>query len=86
MKNFITKENLNHRLMQLFILLAHLFLLNWIIYTLYEGGILPFKTLMYHFIGISVYGALLIRFCAWFYKRKYLKELEKNGHEPKLEK
>jgi apolipoprotein N-acyltransferase len=72
--------------MQLFILLAHLFLLNWIIYTLYEGGILPFKTLMYHFIGISVYGALLIRFCAWFYKRKYLKELEKNGHEPKLEK
>lgn len=86
MKNFITKENLNHRLMQLSILLAHLFLLNWIIYTLYEGGILPFKTLMYHFIGISVYGALLIRFCAWFYKRKYLKELEKNGHEPKLEK
>jgi apolipoprotein N-acyltransferase len=86
MKNFINKENLNHRLMQLFILLAHLFLLNWIIYTLYEGGILPFKTLMYHFIGISVYGALLIRFCAWFYKRKYLKELEKNGHEPKLEK
>jgi apolipoprotein N-acyltransferase len=86
MKNFINKENLNHRLMQLFILLAHLFLLNWIIYTLYEGGILPFKTLMYHFIGISVYGGLLIRFCAWFYKRKYLKELEKNGHEPKLEK
>jgi apolipoprotein N-acyltransferase len=84
--SFVTKENLNHRLMQLFILVAHLVLLKWIIYTLYEGGVLPFKTLMYHFLGISVYGGVLIRFCAWFYKRQYLKELEKHGHEPKLEK
>jgi apolipoprotein N-acyltransferase len=86
MKNFITKENLNHRLMQLFILVAHLVLLRWIVYTLMEGGILPFTTLMYHFLGISLYGALLIRFCAWFYKRQYLKELERQGLEPKLEK
>lgn len=86
MKNFITKENLNHRLMQLFILVAHLVLLRWIVYTLMEGGVLPFKTLMYHFLGISLYGALLIRFCAWFYRRQYLKELERQGLEPKLEK
>lgn len=86
MKNFITKENLNHRLMQLFILVAHLVLLRWIVYTLMEGGILPFKTLMYHFLGISVYGGVLIRFCAWFYRRQYLKELERQGLEPKLEK
>lgn len=86
MKNFITKENLNHRLMQLVILVAHLALLRWIVYTLMEGGILPFTTLMYHFLGISIAGGLLIRFCAWFYKRQYLKELEKQGLEPKLEK
>jgi apolipoprotein N-acyltransferase len=86
MKNFITKENLNHRLMQLFILVAHLVMLRWIVYTLMEGGILPFKILMYHFLGISLYGGLLIRFCAWFYKRQYLKELERQGLEPKLEK
>lgn len=86
MKNFITKENFKHRLMQFVILVAHLLLLKWIIYTLSEGGILPFKTLMYHFLGISISGGVLIRFCAWFYKRQYLKELEKNGHEPKLEK
>lgn len=86
MKNFITKENFGHRLMQLFILVAHLLLLKWIIYTLSEGGILPFYTLLYHFLGISVSGALIIRFCAWFYKRQYLKELEAHGHEPKLEK
>lgn len=85
MKNFVTKENLNHRLMQLFILVAHLVLLKWIIYTLYEGGVLPFQTLMYHFLGISVAGGVLIRFCAWFYKKQYLKELEKSGKEPKLE-
>lgn len=85
MKNFITKENLNLRLIQLFILVAHIVLLKWILYTLYEGGVLPFKILMYHFLGISAYGALLIRFCAWYYKRQYLKELERHGHEPKLE-
>jgi apolipoprotein N-acyltransferase len=86
MKNFINKENLNLRLIQLFILVAHIVLLKWILYTLYEGGVLPFKTLLYHFLGISLYGAGLIRFCAWYYKRQYLKELEKDVREPTLEK
>lgn len=85
MKNFITKENIGLRFIQLFILVAHVVLLKWILYTLYEGGVLPFSTLLYHFLGISVYGALLIRFCAWYYRRQYLKELKANGREPKLE-
>lgn len=85
MKNFVTKENIGQRVIQFVILVAHIVLLKWILYTLYEGGVLPFKTLMYHFIGISVYGALLIRTCAYIYKRQYLKELEKNGREPKLD-
>lgn len=79
MKNFITKENFPQRMMQLFIFVAHIVLLKWIIYTLYEGGVLPFKTLLYHFLGISVYGALLIRFCAFVYKRQYMKELQQNA-------
>lgn len=86
MKNFITKENIGHRIIQLFILIAHLVLLKWILYTLYEGGVLPFSTLLYHFLGISIYGAVLIRTCAFIYKRQYLKELEKSGREPKLDK
>lgn len=86
MKNFITKENIGHRLVQLIILVAHLVLLKWILYTLYEGGVLPFSTLLYHFLGISIYGAVLIRTCAFIYKRQYLKELEKSGREPKLDK
>jgi apolipoprotein N-acyltransferase len=81
MKNFITKENLNHRLLQFFILIAHVVLLKWILYTLYEGGVLPFQTLLYHFLGISIYGAVLIRFCAWIYKRQYIKELAKNAEQ-----
>jgi apolipoprotein N-acyltransferase len=71
-------------MMQLFILLAHLFLLKWILYTLSEGGVLPFQTLLYHFLGISLFGALLIRFCAFIYKRQYLKEL-KDGQKPRLD-
>lgn len=85
MKNFINKNNYQLRLMQLFIFVAHIVLLKWILYTLHEGGVLPFSTIMYHFLGMSVYGALLIRFCAWYYRRQYLNELKANGREPKLE-
>ena len=85
-KHFITRENIGNRSLQLVILIAHLALLKWILYTLYEGGVLPFTTLMFHFTGISVAGGLLIFTCAQIYKRQYLKELEKNGREPKLDK
>lgn len=72
-------------MVQLIILIAHLVLLKWILYTLYEGGVLPFKSLLYHFLGISVYGAVLIRTCAYIYKRQYLKELEKDARDKKLD-
>jgi len=80
-KSFINRENIRQRLVQLIILVAHLVLLQWILYTLYEGGVLPFSTLLYHFLGISIYGAVLIRTCAYIYKRQYLKEQEKNAAE-----
>lgn len=86
MRKFLTRENARERMVQLVILIAHIVLLKWILYTLYEGGVLPFKTLLYHFLGISAYGAILIRTCAYIYKRQYLKELEKRGREPKLDK
>jgi apolipoprotein N-acyltransferase len=85
MKKFFTKDNVGQRSVQIVIFIAHLVLLKWILYTLYEGGVLPFKTLLFHFLGISVYGALLIRTCAYIYKRQYEKELEKDGNaDPKL--
>ena len=85
LRNLITRENFKERIVQFFILIAHIVLLKWILYTLYEGGVLPFKILLYHFIGISAYGALLIRTCAFIYKRQYLKELEKNGSKVELD-
>lgn len=85
MKKFLNKDNIGERSVQILIFIAHLVLLKWILYTLYEGGVLPFKTLLFHFLGISVYGALLIRTCAYIYKRQYEKELEKDANsDPKL--
>lgn len=85
LKGLVTKENLRQRLMQVAIFLAHIVLLKWILYTLYEGGVLPFRTLLFHFTGIAIYGALLIRICAYIYKRQYEKELEKHATKSKLD-
>jgi apolipoprotein N-acyltransferase len=85
LRNFITRENYTQRLIQLAIFLAHIVLLKWILYTLYEGGILPLQTVLLHFTGISIYGAVLIRTCAYIYKRQYLKELEKYERESGLD-
>lgn len=84
-KKFITRENLGYRFVQLMILIAHLVLLAWILYTLSEGGILPFKILMFHFLGMSLYGALLIRITAYITQKQYLKELEKYGRDQQLD-
>jgi apolipoprotein N-acyltransferase len=56
------------------ILVLHLVMLKWILYALHEGGVLPFKTLLLHFTGIAIYGAVLIRACAYIYHQDYLKE------------
>lgn len=84
-KNFITRENFAQRVVQLIIFVAHIVLLKWILYTLSEGGVLPFKTLLFHFLGISVYGALLIRTCAFIYKRQYEKELQRDAARDSLD-
>ena len=84
-KNFVTKKNIKERALQLAIIVAHLALLKWILYTLYEGGVLPFKALLFHFLGISVFGALLIRTCAYIYKRQYEKELERDAASEQLD-
>ncbi len=79
LKSLINKSNYKYRLMQLFILVAHLVLLKWILYALNEGGLMPFKTIMMHFVGIATFGALLIRFCAWYFNRIYQNELNLHG-------
>jgi apolipoprotein N-acyltransferase len=61
------------RLEQVLIVVAHLLLLKWIFYALYKGGTLNTASLLLHFLGMGVYGAALIRICAWLAKKRYLK-------------
>lgn len=75
MKNFITKDNLWYRIQQLIILVLHLILLKWMFYTLTNSGTFSITEVFYHFIGMSIMGALLIRGCAYWARYHYLKEL-----------
>jgi hypothetical protein len=76
---FLNKSNWRRRMVELVILVVHLLLLRWIVYVLSEGGTLPIELVVGHFMGLAVSGALLIRFCAWLYRRQYLHE--NNLHE-----
>ena len=73
-------KTIRYRLEQVLILLAHLLLLKWIIYALTEGGTVDTTSLLLHFLGMALYGSLLIAFCAWRAKRRYRNEmLERNS-------
>lgn len=76
MKNFITKNNIWYRLQQLIILVLHLILLKWMYYTLSNSGAFTITEVLYHFIGMSIMGAVLIRGCAYWARYHYLKELK----------
>ena len=79
MKNFITKNNLWYRFQQLIILVLHLILLKWMYYTLSNSGALSTAEVLYHFIGMSIMGALLIRGCAAWARYHYLQELNEKS-------
>ena len=77
-KNFFVQFFPRHkwfeRFEQFIILLAHLILLKWILYALSSGG--TFKTLQVvkHFLGMGLYGSLLIWGTSALSKRRFLKE------------
>lgn len=75
MKNFITKENFWYRMQQLLIVILHLILLKWMYYVLSNSGAFSMTHVLYHFIGIAIMGAVLIRGCAYWANYHYLKEL-----------
>ena len=56
------------------ILVAHLLMLKWIMYALNNSGLIPTTQMIIHFAGLAIYGALLIRLCAFLAKRRYEKE------------
>lgn len=59
------------RFVWLVILILHLVLLKWIFFALNQTGYLETEEVFMHFLGMSVYGAVLIRLCAWIYHRQY---------------
>lgn len=81
MKQFILKYNLWYRLQQLIIFVLHLILLKWMYYTLSNSGSLSTTDVFYHFIGMSIMGAVLIRGCAYWARYHYLKELKAKNKE-----
>ena len=78
MKGFITKENIWYRTQQLIIFVLHLILLRWMFYVLSNSGRMPITEVFYHFIGMSVMGALLIRGSAYWARHHYIKEIKKD--------
>lgn len=80
----IKKNNLWYRFQQLIILILHLILLAWMYYTLSNSGKLSTTEVFYHFIGMSIMGAVLIRGCAFWARYHYLKEQKINHQKAKL--
>jgi apolipoprotein N-acyltransferase len=79
--SLINKDNLFYRVQQFVIFILHLVLLKWMFYSLSETGSMPTTTVMMHFFGMSVYGALLIIGCAKWAKWHHEQELRELDHE-----
>lgn len=77
MLQFFRQKTFFYRLQQLFILLLHFALLYWILYTLSEAGTMPVEHVLYHFIGMSLAGAFLIRGTAAWARYHYVKTVRK---------
>lgn len=74
--NYFPRHKWTERVEQLIILLAHLFLLKWILYALSEGGTFTMIQMVEHFAGMAVYGSLLIWGTSVVTKRRFLKNQE----------
>jgi len=70
-------KNIFYRFQQFIIILLHLVLLKWMHFSLTEAGHLNFKEVLLHFIGMALYGAILIRGCAYWGRYHWLKEQKK---------
>tara|TARA_B100000029_G_C17224008_1_gene832824 strand:- start:200 stop:346 length:147 start_codon:yes stop_codon:yes gene_type:complete len=46
-------------------------------FSLTEAGHLEFNEVLLHFLGMAIYGALLIRGCAYWGRHHWLKEQKK---------
>ena len=59
------------------ILILHLILLVWMYYTLSHAGTFTFNAVLLHFVGMSIWGGLLIRGTAMWAKYHHEKNEQK---------
>jgi apolipoprotein N-acyltransferase len=69
----LDKKMLMYRGEQVLIIVAHLALLRWILFTLYEASTITPMKMLFHFVGMALYGAILIRLCAYLAHRRFIK-------------
>ncbi|MEC7277235.1 MAG: hypothetical protein VXV96_13035 [Bdellovibrionota bacterium] len=81
--SIMSKEQLAYRAQQFIILILHLILLKWMHYSLSELGGETTAVVLGHFVGMSIYGAVLIRGCAAWGKYRHSLDLqsEEESHE-----
>lgn len=68
---------LAYRIQQALIFIIHIILLYWMYFTLANAGEMTMTTVILHFTGMSLYGALLIRGTAYWANYHYQKEKNK---------
>ena len=79
MKDLFIKYNIWYRTQQFLILVLHLILLYWMYFTLTHSGAMTTLEVLYHFVGMSIMGAGLIRGTAYWARHHYLKETGKTS-------
>lgn len=75
----MNKVKVLYRLEQALIVVAHLLLLWWIMFVLQDGSTMSTRLMLSHFVGIGVYGAALIRGCAYIAQKRFEKEQAKKS-------
>ena len=78
------KKSVSYRIQQALIFIIHILLLWWIYWLLQNTGRLSTTHALYHFMGVAIYGALLIRGCAAWAKHHHEKELEQLQKEQEI--
>ena len=73
----MNKVKLLYRTEQVLIILIQLLLLWWIMYVLQEGATMSTQLMLMHFVGIGIFGALLIRGCAYRAQKRFETEQAK---------
>ncbi|MFG1494674.1 hypothetical protein ABMA75_13985 [Halobacteriovorax sp. ZH4_bin.1] len=70
-------KSISYKIQFVVIFIIHIALLYWIYWLLQNTGVLSTVSVMLHFTGIALYGALLIRGCAAWAKWHHLNDIKK---------